>query len=271
MFNTNSKQMAIRKGNFMVGTVGKTNFRNRKGKQVIQSNPGKGNVRQTSGTKSAAGIFGKSSSLAADFRWSLSSIIGKNYDGDMVSRLTGVVRPIIEHAYDRENSTFKFSKNDFQRLAGFDFNNKSPIQNNLWIMPETSLEDNLLTITIPKLESNSNLIFPAHTNLCHIIFHVSIYRLEEGLRSPRPEVEKIEVRIDQGTTANQQFVFPVPEGCLCIAGIGLDYYSADGEMAVAAKNLTFNPAAICCVYVNKGKFTAADTHKWTFNEKAVFK
>jgi hypothetical protein len=110
--------MAIKKGNFIVGTFAKTNFRNRKGKQVIQSNPGKGKVKQTKGTKSAAGIFGKSSSLGADYRWSLSGIIGKDYNGEMVSRLTGVMRPVIEHAYNRENATFNFSKNDFQRLQG---------------------------------------------------------------------------------------------------------------------------------------------------------
>jgi hypothetical protein len=139
----------------------------------------------------------------------------------MASRLTGVMRPVIEHAYNSKNATFNFSKNDFQRLAAFDFNNKSPLQNYLWVMPETSLADNLLTITIPELEGNSNLVFPVYTNLCHVTFHVAIFRLEEGLRSTRSEVEKIVVNLNQGKTESQRFVFPVPEGCLCLAGIGL--------------------------------------------------
>jgi hypothetical protein len=52
---------------------------------------------------------------------------------------------------------------------------------------------------------------PVYTNLCHVTFHVAIYRLEEGLRSTRSKVEKIVVNLDQGKTESQRFFFLFPK------------------------------------------------------------
>jgi|GEM_PF-658755 len=270
-FNINLKIMAIKKGKFIVGTISNVSFRVYRGKQILQSTPGRGNMRQTKETKSAANIFGKASSLASEFRLSLQATFGTNYDGMMVSRLTGMMRPIIEQCYDKPNLKFNFRRNDFQSLAGFDFNLNSPLQNSMWIMPESSLADNVLTITIPEMKIKRDLKFPSDTNLCSILVSFAIYRLEEGLKSKHPEVKQILVRFKEETLARQQFEFSVPEGCLCIAGIGLSYYLQGEETAFAKNSPTFNPAAICCVYVNEGTYPETHTHLWSENYKAVFK
>ena len=270
-FNINLKIMATKKGNFIVGTIAKVSFREYRGMQIMQSKPGRGRVRQTKHTKSAANIFGKASSLASDFRSSLNGIIGSDYDGLMVSRLTGMMRPIIEQCYDKPNLKFNFSRNDFQSLAGFDFNLNSPLQKNMWIMPQSSLADNVLTITIPEMKIGGDLKFPSNANLCSIVITFAIYRLEEGLKSMFPESKNILVKSDEATVARQQFEFSVPEGCLCIAGIGLSYYLQRTETAFAKNTPTFNPAAICCAYVNEGTYPETHTHRWSENLKAVFK
>lgn len=269
--NVNLKVMATKKGNFIVGTISNVSFRVYRGKQILQSKPGRGNVKQTKETKSAANIFGKASSLAGNFRSSLQPTFQTNYDGLMVSRLTGMMRPIIEQCYDEPNLKFNFSRNDFQSLAGFDFNLNSPLHKNMWISPESSLANNVLTITIPEMKINGDLKFPSNANLCSIVVSFAIYRLEEGLKSLFPEVKNMLVRSDEVIVASQQFEFSVPEGCLCIAGIGLSYYLQSEKTALAKNSPTFNPAAICCVYVNEGTYPETHTHGWNKNDKAIFK
>jgi len=263
--------MATKKGNFIVGSIAKVSFREYRGMQIMQSKPGRGRVRQTKHTKSAANIFGKASSLASDFRVSLKGTFGSDYDGLMVSRLTGMTRPIIEQCYDKPNHKFNFSRNDFQSLAGFDFNLKSPLQKSMWTMPETSLADNVLTITIPEMKIKEELKFPGNANLCSISINFALYRLQDGLRSSHPQVINILVRSNEATVPRQQLEFAVPEGCLCIAAIGLSYFLQTEETAFAKNSPSFNPAAICCAYVNEGTYPETHTHQWTKNDKAVFK
>lgn len=49
---------------YVHGTIGPTSSRNRRGVQTIQTNPGKGNTKQSEGTKKASNSFGIASTFA---------------------------------------------------------------------------------------------------------------------------------------------------------------------------------------------------------------
>jgi hypothetical protein len=263
--------MARRIGRHFVGKVGTINTRLYRGMEVMQSNPGRGKVKQTANTKKAAGIFGKSSALAATFRTGLKPVINGNYDGEMISTFTGMMRTIVQQCYNVENSTFNFEKDDFNSLVGFDFNKRSPLLKNMWIAPTAELSNNILRITIPALKIGDDLKFPERTNLCKIKVVMGIYNLTEGYLHNYTPIQLINVNAEDDIVESQHLDFDVPAGCVCFAGIGLNYYTLAQNIAHQANNKDFNPAAICGVFVNDGEWEMGRVADWTRVQKAVFK
>lgn len=263
--------MATKKGKFIIGSMGDVVYKEINGVQVMQSKPGKGGVRQTPATKESAGLFGKSSTLASNFRGRMHSVINENADGRAVGRLTAAVNSVIRHCYSSKTKTFRFEKDSFESLAGFDFNIKSPLQKSMWLMPESKLAENILTITLPELRTHEELKFPKGTNLCEISICVLRYRLEEGLEYKKPEVKTVEITSDLASLEEQDLEFNIPEGSFCIAAIGLHYYEVIKNKATDRNSKAFNPAAICAAYMNEGTFKPEEPQLWQYRNKLEFK
>jgi len=262
--------MAKRDGNFLIGTIGKFAFKKVRGIQVVQSKPGKGNVKQTTATKAAAGLFGRGSSLASDFRKSNTHIIQGFYDGEMIGRLTKEVVAVIRQCYQEKTKVYDFGVDSFKSLEGFDFNSKSPLQKSLWINPQSSFTGNTLTITLPALKVPEELKFPPGANLCKLKICVSLFNLQEGKSLNTKDLRTLEVMRNQQILEQTEFTFQVPDGCLCLATIGLHYYTKGATEVVVKNSKIFNPAAICGIYVKDGIFNPEKPVNWTFNAKAVF-
>lgn len=263
--------MAVKKGKFIIGSMGDVVYKEINGVQVMQSKPGRGGVKQTPATKESAGVFGKASSLASFFRGRMHPVINDNADGRVVSRFTTAVNSVIRHCYSSKTKTFHFEKDSFESLVGFDFNIKSPVQKSMWLMPESKLAENILTITLPELKTHEELKFPKGTNLCEIKICVLRYRLEEGLEYKIPEVKTVEITSDLAILEEQDIEFDIPEGCFCIAAIGLHYYEVKRNVTTDRNSKTFNPAAICAIYSNEGTFNPEDPQLWLFRDKLEFK
>lgn len=263
--------MATKKGKFIAGSMGNVVYKEINGVQVMQSKPGKGGVRQTPATKESAGLFGKSSTLASYFRGRMHPVINENADGLVAGRFTSAVNSVIRHCYSFKTKTFHFEKDSFESLVGFDFNIKSPVQKSMWLMPESKLAENILTITLPELRTHEELKFPKGTNLCEISICVLRYKLEEGLEYKKLEVKTVEITSDLAMLEEQDLEFNIPEGSFCIAAIGLHYYEVIKNKAVDRNSKTFNPAAICAAYLNEGTFKPEEPQLWQYRHKLVFK
>lgn len=263
--------MAVKRGKFIVGSMGDVVYKEINGVQVMQSKPGKGGVRQTPATKESAGLFGKGSTLASFFRGRMHSVINGNADGLAVSRFTTAVNSVIRHCYSSKTKTFHFEKDSFESLIGFDFNIKSPLQKSMWLMPESKLHENILTITLPELKTHEELKFPKGTNLCEIRICVLRYRLEEGMEYEIPEIQTVEITSDLAILEEQDFEFSIPEGSFCIAGIGLHYYEVKKNITIDRNSRIFNPAAICAAYMNGGTFKPEEPQLWPYRETLLFK
>jgi hypothetical protein len=258
-------------GKYIKGSAGKFVYKVIDGVQILQSAPGKGGVKQTKATKKAANIFGRSSALACTFRSGLKPVFNSFYDGKMVSRLTGEVSALVRQCYQATTQTFIFNTDSFKSLAGFNFNLASPLQRSLWLPVESKIAGNVLTITLPELKVKEDLKFPKVSNLCRIIICLKIFNLEKGLELKMQEIRRLEVKSDQVLVERQDFEFQIPEGCLCLAGIGLHYYTMSDGIAYSNNNKTFNPSGICAAHFNPGTFKDDEPLKWNFKGRAALK
>lgn len=239
-------------GKHLTGLVGETvSRRGKNGKTILQSKPGK--YKQTKGTRRAAGVFGQGISLACVIRKDLHFLIRDNYDGDMITRFNTPVNEVLRHCYDKETEKFTFETDSFERLTGTEFNLKSPLINSLWVSAQTVLEGNILKIQLPEIEVGKQLKFPLRANVCELNIAVAVIALAPGLHKSAMH-QSIEISKDQQILPAQEFTFEIPDGCLCVTGIGLQYFSLHNQVKTAINSKTFNPAAVCGALVSPGSF-----------------
>jgi hypothetical protein len=239
-------------GKHLTGLVGPVvNRRGRNGVTIIQTAPRK--FKQTKATKQASTLFALGSTLACAVRTDLRAIIRNNYDGDMINRFSKPVREVIRQCYDKETKKFNFTEDSFSRLTGAEFNIRSTLINSLWVSAEMSLDGNSVKINLPEIKIGEQLKFPVRANVCVLTVAVTLIALEPGLRT-YPLLQTIEISSEQQILPVQEFTFEVPDGCLCVAGIGLEYFSLHGNIKTVMNSKTFNPAGVCGAIVTPGTF-----------------
>lgn len=262
--------MAIEKGGKRRGRVANLSYRVNRGKQIVQSRPGKGKIKLSVASTKTAGVFGRSSSLAGTIRKSLGTLIGTYYDTDMVSNFTKTVHNAVKQCYDPSTEAYNFATDSFKNVVGFNFNAHSRLEDSLWLSPESTLANNSLLITLPEQEIGKQLKFPKTSNYCEIVIMCRIYNLRNGLLEKKPVKHKFTADQTQPLLQMQKMEFHVPEGCLCFVGILLEYYLMTETVAVKINSKTFNPAALCTIYVNPGTPKEGSSIEWQKNAKAVF-
>ncbi|NRF40302.1 hypothetical protein [Pedobacter foliorum] len=244
--------MAKFDGKQIVGLIGGLVFKKgRNNTTIVQPKPA--SMAQTTATKGAANLFGIASTLSKTIRYGMTEITDQFYDGGMVNRLTNQNRSILAHCYDKDTRKFVFNETSFSRLAGFEFNFKSPVTNSLWVQPQTTLSGNDLTVYVPAFEIPVQLKFPNLANTCTINISVNLYVLDQSLKRVLP-LQSIEIGKNQTHVPAQEFKFEVPDGCLCVAGINLQYFYLYNGIKTVLNKKDFNPAAICGAILSPGIF-----------------
>jgi len=258
--------MARRKGKYIVGKIRNMVHRVINGVEILQSAPGKGGVRQTKATKKSANLFGKASALAKNIRLMLINIL-KNYDGTMIYRMTTVVSAIIRQCYDKKSGTYTFDPNSFDSLIGFDFNADSPLKESLWLLPQSKVSEGLLTVTIPESQIPSDFKFPKTANTCIIRMGFTLFNPEQGLYYKHVIEQEKKIQIKEAILEKQEFILQIPEGCLCIAAVVLEYYKFTNDIGILLNSKAFHPSAICAAYLNPGTFNPEKPSAWAYNNK----
>jgi len=243
--------MAIFNGKNLSGSIGKIKFSNTKDGQRASAMPE--SVFQTIGSQKTANLFGKASVLGGQIRFGMAEIIAGCYDGKLVNRLTLELQSILTHFYNSASEEFRFSSRSFNKLTGFEFNAASAWRSHLWLTPEVSLDGLILTVRLPALDFSSDLAFPPAANNCVLKILVNQYALEAGYRRYDLEAE-LEINLSDGFVPEQKWEFEVAEGCLCLVGIGLEYFKLDRNMKTVLQNKTFNPSGICGAVMTSGVF-----------------
>ncbi len=248
-------------GKYIRGAVGDVVFKTHGDIQILQARPRKKKSRQSKKTKKAASIFGLASSLAAEFRRKLSALVTTFYDGTMIFRLNTEVLQSLRQANNPETNTFHFLNDSFVRLDGFDFNIKSPLYNNLLLLPEVEISSPVVTVSLPGLEMSKDLKFPVDIVFCNVLIGCSFYDIA-GLHTKTEFVSFLAENKKGTCTLPQRWEFELHPGCVCITAISLQYIKSGlaGDTIVNSK--TFNPAAILKALVLDGEVDNAVTEKW---------
>ncbi len=257
--------MARFDGKKITGLIGNMVFKNSADKKstIIQRKAIR--VRQTKASKVTSGIFAKASSLGKLFRMDFHSLMSGFYDGGMVNRLTKLNRSILEDCYDKATKTYVFEAGSFQRLEGFEFNSNSLLINYFLKDAEVSMQGAELAIKIPAFETSKQLKFPGKANSCKMKLIVGVYNFEL-FRKPEYQYQEVNIELAQGTVPEQSFVFEAAEGCLCIAGIGLEYFYKYNEVKTSLNSKELSPAALFWAMITPGTFVLPAGYKWKFNE-----
>jgi len=246
-------------GKYIRGLVGSVVQRKTRHGLVVQSAPDK--VKQTDATKKAQDVFGQASVLARTIRDNLISVTQGNWDRDMVNRFNKPVRDVLKQCYNKETDQYTFKENSFGRLAGFEFNVKSLLINYLLMSPEVVFRDNVFKVVIPEMNIAEMLRFPGSTNGCEINIAFTSVALHAGRIRQPADFRSFTVQIDQGAVPRQEFEFVADAGCLCVAGIGLSYFTLKNGIRTDYNTKAFNPACVVGAIVVPGVFVEPPPRK----------
>lgn len=256
--------MARFKGKFLIGSIGNLTFKKNKKEQIVQTKPGKRGIKQTTATKKTALVFGKASKFSNCIRTSFSFLTGRSYDGEMVNRLNKENFAILKQCYQPESESYDFKPDSFRRLNGFDFNNKSPLKDSLWIEPSVQLQDQKLLIQLSDFEIPADLKFPNRSNTCSLILKVYLLSIKTGLQK-HIHLETLQISNEQKTVRSREWKLEIPDGCICVTGMALDYYRIQGNLMTPVNHKEFNPVVILNATVSNGEFNLPWDTSWQYS------
>lgn len=263
--------MAILKGKQWIGKIFNIIIREQNGQIVGQSQPAPKSVKQTKATVQASRGFGRATRFGAMIRRQFEPLINDCRHATMHSDLSGLLNKLLDRALDKKTNLYHFTPHSFEGLSGFNFQQKSPLEDQLLEWPDTAFEQGILRITLPELQVPRDLKFPQFSRHCTLTLSIRCFALADGYheRELLPQ-HSVEIPVDVPIVPEQEFSFPVPEGCLAIAAICLRYSAAYYNMPSGYNHKNFNPAAIIAAVIHPGSFSY-DKKRWsgsTVNEMA---
>jgi hypothetical protein len=241
--------MAQEKNRMFSGVYGNAVLKVRRGKQIAVSRMAKGTMKQTEATKQCSSTFGVVSKLSATIRSVITPQINGFHDGEMCARMNGELVHILRAAKDPESQHYHFSEGSFARLNGFELNIGSKFSKMMFERPMVQLREGKIKVSLPALQIPVTFKFPVKSDYCKITLSLSLLRFKEGLMFPLPETQITSFHKTDKFMPAQDFDFKVPNNCLCILSIFLDYYkfATTGYELINSKK--FNPASICAAIV----------------------
>lgn len=261
--------MAVYIDGYLKGAFGPYVFRKMYNKQVVSRRLAKGEMKQTEATKKMAGVFGKASMLGRQIRETVERSIDKQNDPAMSRRLTTNLRQILSTCRDPETEQYSFEEQSFSKLNGFDYNIKSPLNKSLKQNLVADLKDGVLSIDLPAVQPQDLLLFPDGSSACELTIAISLFRLGDAMKKYGAELQVIKIKKRATDIVQQHFEFNVPDGCLCVVSVFLQYYDVVRNLAKVINSKTFSPAGICFALISPDIYENTDDRKWVrmFNLK----
>lgn len=256
--------MAKLDGKFLRGMIGPVVNKKYRNQQVITQSPKYNPGKRTEPSKKAALKFGVASNLASSIRDNFYNVIVQLYDGPMINRLVKETRIILEQASDQQTDGFNFEQSSFGRLNGFEFNEDSPVRDNLLVQPLSTLTAQNLQIQFPEMQIPRDLRFPMTSNVCMLGVALGMYDLNHGRMTLSP-VQSLEIKNLPGgaVVPARQFEFGIVPGCLCIVVVSLQYIKTIFSGNLMVNNKQFSPCAILKAVLADGSVDGEQTKTWS--------
>jgi hypothetical protein len=255
--------MAIKDGDFIKGVLGNVVLRVLNGKQVMQRRNPKGSVKQSKNTKWCGKTFGMAVSLASKIRITLGSRILPQADSYLSSRLNGAIYSILLKVRDKTTGLYSFKEDSFEKLVGFNFNPDRSVDHWLRIDPSVHLEDQKLTVDFPELTVPKLLRFADDSERCIMSVSLSLFGLKEGKMVQRCITQQQTLLEPYAPFEATQFNFHVPDGCLYIVTLWLEYHAQTYKGARFTNIPKLYSGYVCEAHIAPGLFIEDNQYIWT--------
>jgi hypothetical protein len=259
--------MASKKGEFFTGIIGNMVYRVMNGKQVVSSRVEPGTMKQTKATKTASGNFAAATALAAQLRRTLAIQLEGLYGDPMRNRLNGLFNKILTESRDPISKRFEFNTESFSRLAGFEFDLDSKVTDHALQMPVLDRLAERIDISFSGHQDPGMFKFPKRSLRCKLTFTLSLFRLKQGKMIALAESQSILLSKNEYLQQPAILTFNVPDGCLYVVGMFLEYQGAGKAGWRVINNLMFSPGCICIAGITAGKETGNSTGVWKKMDK----
>lgn len=250
--------MALYDGKNFKGGIGNISFRKLdEHTTIVQSKPGKGNVKQSENTKKSASLFGRVvSPFAKHVRRHFRDLVKGFADRKMVNRMNADISIIINQ-HQTPDGKIVFHSESFSRLRGFEFNANSLLIDSLLLMPTVSYDEDKIHISMPSFHIPKNVKFPDDAD--HVLIQIQpvFFNLEMGLGF-NAETAYIELARNQNMSEAQSFSYNFPAGTVCLIGLSLLF--SERQFAVNSKE--FSPAGIFAAHYKEGEGHGLSLEGW---------
>lgn len=236
------------------GTVGAYSFRIVNGKAIVQSKPGRDNMKQTEATKSSASEFGKANSTAKKIRLALMPIIQNLADPKMHNRFAVKVHEAVLGCTSLPKGNRNFTEGDLSVMANFQLNKNAPFQKFASFSPEITL-DNLgqVQIALPEIIADDQIHFTENATQCTVCFLVTALDKSDYTES-YSEVFTFSVASQNSIIAPQQWITAaLASDQIVIISRAIFYYQHIQHMGATILNSKeMHPAEVVCVFKTAG-------------------
>lgn len=253
--------MAKFKNGMLSGALGKLVFKIIKGECFAVQRMEPGTMKQSKGTKAVGKTFGRTSAFAMYFMSLFKMQLKGLQDPGMCIRLMGLLNKLL-YACQDENHKFSFKQNSFKSLVGFEFNKKSPFNESFKTIPIISFKDGALSIVLNELDNPQQIAYPEYCSTSELIAGMVLFRLKDGFRINSPEIQSIMMKRGATELSQHEFVFAVPDGCLCMVSLSLNFYSMQRNYTALLNNKDFHPMMICEALISPGEYKNSSKYHW---------
>ncbi|MHA4894549.1 hypothetical protein ACXZ1K_07335 [Pedobacter sp. PWIIR3] len=241
--------MAKFSGNFWRGVAGDVTFREHRGQQIVTGASRLTKDQMTEGSLKAADTFGAASGLNNYIR----PTFNFKGDGNVSGRLDGMMNICLDRSKNKKLDIFEFDKDSFNYMAGFEFNENTPLKKHFYAQPKVVFSGLNLQIQIPTINTKKEIKFHPDAHHAKPAVSLGMFDIING-QYTYAEVQNIEILAGQSkpTFPARYLDFILSPGCLCIVALSLVYIENTFLGPSFLNSTAFSPAAILHATLSEG-------------------
>jgi len=233
------------------GRIGPLTYRVVGSKNIIQSRPGEGTVKQTLASRICACEFGVASNTARAIRQIFYPVYQGLNDGGMINRLTSSVLKVIKGNREKNRGERDIHGGDLGYLNNFQFNTNSPLEESFLVRPLVELnEERKLTVTLPAFNVYKELKIPEKSNVHTIRITAAAFNFEQEFYQ-YCGIHNFEIKRGKTKQEALEWVCPdlMPAGCIILVSMSLLFSFNPYNMGTIVLNSKeLQPAAIIAAF-----------------------
>jgi len=238
------------------GAVGPSVFRHSRGKNIVQSKPGK--YKQTAASIASAAEFGLINSSAAIIRHAFEPAY-RYYDGRAVGRMTSAVGRSVRSAAGTIRGQRDLHDGDLSCLLGTEFNKNSLLKDVLPVQPQISRDDSgAVVVQMPALNIKTDLKLPRELMYKGYKMRVRFLLVAFNFRESYYEFidsQELEYLLHRNAGAQElRLDGDIPQGCMLLLSMSLSLYGCHAldEGFVLLNSKAFSPSALVAAWQEPG-------------------